>query len=413
MTPLLACALALSTSLQAPSSDRVALWTDDALFLVEEYEHRHPRPWFGCPREEFERSMDAFLTGLEGWSEERTRAEFMRLFARLSEQGRDGHSAIWPTGGGMLPLQLYSFVDGWFVVSADAAELVGARVTALGGVPIEEVASRLAPLLTRDNEWNLRAKLALALLMTELLTGVDVPARDGAFELSLERAGKRETRAFTARPGGLHAAFGRPDLPARPGARWLARRDEAFRYEILDPGRTLYLQYNEVTTRDAHGRTLADFTAEVVRVFGERECQRLVLDVRSNGGGDNTTFGPLIDALKAPPFERHGVLFALIGRGTFSAAGNFVTALERDTRAILIGEPTGGAPNQYGDAQTVVLPNHADLLVRVSTRYHQFARADDPRLTHEPHLAVPLRSGDYFTDQDPVLAAALAYVPPK
>ena len=412
MTPLLACALALLAS-PATASDRVTLWTDDALFLVEEYERRHPDPWFGCPREEFERSMDAFLTGIEGWSEERTSAEFQRLFTRIAEQGRDGHSGIWPMGGGTLPLQLYSFVDGWFVVAADEADLVGTRVTALGGVPIEELARRLAPLLTRDNEWNLRDKLALALLSADLLAGVEVPVAEGGVELGLQRGGAGENRLLALRPGGLHAVWARPALPPRPGARWLAQRDQAFRYEILEPEKALYLQFNEVTARDASGRALADFAAEIVRVFGERKLERLVVDVRSNGGGNNTTFGPLIDALKAPPFERSGVLFALIGRHTFSAAGNFVTALERDTRAILIGEPTGGAPNQYGDAQTVVLPNHADLLVRVSTRYHEFSRADDPRLTHEPHLAVPLRSGDYFTDQDPVLAAALAYVPPK
>ena len=412
MSTLLACVLALSAA-QAPASDRVTLWTDDALFLVEEYERRHPRPWFGCPREEFERSMDVFLAGIEAWSEERTCAEFLRLFARIAEQGRDGHSGIWPTQGGMLPLQLYWFVDGWFVVAADEPELVGAQVTALGGVPIGEATERLAPLLTRDNEWNLRDQLALALAGTTLLAGVGIPCTEAGLAMTFVRGGKSEERRIAAQRLDVGALSFRHGLPTRPGVRWLAQREQAFRYEVLEPEKTLYLQFNEVTARDAHGRALADFAAEVVRVFGERECQRLVLDVRSNGGGDNTTFGPLIDALKAPPFERHGTVFALIGRGTFSAAGNFVTALERDTHAILIGEPTGGAPNQYGDAQTVVLPNHKDLLVRVSTRYHEFSRADDARLTHEPHLSVPLRSSDYFTDQDPVLAAALAYVPPK
>jgi hypothetical protein len=396
-----------------PASDRIEQWTEDALFLVEEIERRHPRPWFGCPREEFERSIDGFLSGVEGWSEERTRVEFLRLFARVAEQGRDGHTSLWPLGGETLPLQLYSFVDGWWVVAARDAELVGTRVTSLGGVPVAEVAERLAPLLTRDNEWNLRDKLALALLSGQLLAGVDVPVVEGALELGFQRGGKDESKRLVLQPGGLPAVFARPALPMRPGLRWLEHRDEAFRYEVLEGERVLYVQYNEVTARDANGRELASFAAEVARTFGERDLTRLVLDVRSNGGGNNGTFGPLIDVLKTAPFDRSGVLFALIGRHTFSAAGNFVTTLERETRAILIGEPTGGAPNQYGDAQAVDLPNHKDLLVRVSTRYHEFSFADDPRLTHEPHLAVPLRSSDYFAGKDPVLAAALAYVPPK
>lgn len=412
MSQLLACVLALTVA-PTPSSDRVERWTEDALYLVEEIERQHPRPWFGCPREEFERSIDAFLSGIEGWSEVRTRAEFLRLFARIAEQGRDGHTTFLPLGGGTLPLQLYSFVDGWWVVAAQDAELVGARVTALGGVSIDEVAGRLAPLLTRDNEWNLRDKLALALLSGELLAGVEVPVAEDGIELGFQRDGKDGVRKLRLQAGGLPAVWARPALPTRPGVRWLERRDEAFRHEILAAERVLYVQYNEVTARDASGRELASFAAELARLFVERDLVRLVLDVRSNGGGNNGTFGPLIDVLKAAPFDRPGVVFALIGRHTFSAAGNFVTTLERDTRAILIGEPTGGAPNQFGDARTVTLPHHKDLLVRVSTRYWEFSRADDARLTHEPHLAVPLRAADYFADRDPVLAAALTYVPPK
>ena len=141
--------------------------------------------------------------------------------------------------------------------------------------------------------------------------------------------------------------------------------------------------------------------------------EALIVDVRANGGGNNTTFGPLIQALQSPSINRPGVLFGLIGRHTFSAAGNFVTVLQRDTRAILVGEPTGGAPNQYGDARNVALPHHPGILVRIATRYHSFGGPNDKRLTHEPQLSVPLRARDYFAGQDPVLRAALEYQPPK
>jgi C-terminal processing protease CtpA/Prc len=158
---------------------------------------------------------------------------------------------------------------------------------------------------------------------------------------------------------------------------------------------------------DGSGRALADFAAEMVRIFEERGLARLVLDARSNGGGDNTTFGPLIAALRTPSLDRPGVLYGLIGRSTFSAAGNFAAVLAQDTQAFLVGEPSGGGPNQFGDAVPVPLPHHPELLVRLSTRYHRFGPADDARLAVEPDLAVPLSSADYFAGRDPVLRAAL------
>jgi C-terminal processing protease CtpA/Prc len=156
------------------------------------------------------------------------------------------------------------------------------------------------------------------------------------------------------------------------------------------------------------GEPVGELGARIARTFDAERLERVVLDLRWNGGGDNTTFGPLVGALKANAgIDRQGVLFALVGRATFSAAGNLVTVLERDTRAILVGEPTGGAPNQYGDSQPLALAHHPELLVFVSTRYHAFGGPADARLTHEPDIALPPRAADYFAGRDPALDRAL------
>jgi C-terminal processing protease CtpA/Prc len=199
-----------------------------------------------------------------------------------------------------------------------------------------------------------------------------------------------------------------PPLGSLPSSRG---RERAWWSEVLPAERALYVQFNEVRASDAAGQSLAEFAATLAPTVEREALERVIVDVRWNGGGDNTTFGPLIDALRDPRLDRPGRLFGLIGRHTYSAAGNFVTVLERDTGAVLVGEPTGGAPNQYGDASAVHLPNHPELLVRVSTRYHAFSKADDPRVTHEPDVLVPLRSEDYFAGRDPVLARACTYAP--
>jgi C-terminal processing protease CtpA/Prc len=145
-----------------------------------------------------------------------------------------------------------------------------------------------------------------------------------------------------------------------------------------------------------------------VRTFEAGDVERVVLDLRLNGGGDNTTFGPLIQAIQeSPDLNRRGKLYALISRHTFSAAGNFITVLQRDTEAILVGQPTGGAPNQYGDARMLTLPHVPWLRVSIATRYHVFGIDGDERVTHEPELMVPLTAADYFSRSDRVLETAL------
>ena len=95
------------------------------------------------------------------------------------------------------------------------------------------------------------------------------------------------------------------------------------------------------------------------------------------------------------------------GRDTFSAAGSFAADLDRYTSAVFVGEPTGGAPSQYGDATTLELPL-AGLSVRVATRYQQFDPPGSQRLAVEPEIAVTVSADDFFAGRDRVLAAALA-----
>ncbi|NOT31409.1 MAG: hypothetical protein HOP15_13260 [Planctomycetes bacterium] len=413
---LLALALTFATGFVAPQQAKSAeSWADDALHLVAEIERLHPKPFFGCPQADFEAGVDAFFGSIEGASEPRALVELMRLVALLSQKGRDGHTGVWPLKARYLPLRAYGFADGWFVVEADPeqGEWIGAELVSVAGVPVGEACKRLAPLLTSDNEWNLRLKLGQALACADVLVGAELGTDPARARIELVRDGKRSALELACRERHLHDLWGGFNLPTRAGVTWLEGREQAYRLQVLEPERALYVQFNEVTARAGDGKLLTDFAAELVRTFEERKLAKVIVDVRSNRGGDNTTFGPLIAALQTPSINRPGVLFGLIGRDTFSAAGNFVTVLERDTKAILVGEPTGGAPNQYGDAKPVPLPNHPDVMVQVSTRYHQFGAPGDERLTHEPHLAVPLRSSAFFAGQDPVLRAALDYQPPR
>ena len=422
MTPMLPSLLLTVSSLvpalrpfPLQSSDRLDAWREDLGHLIGEMERLHPDPYFGTPRADFEAAIDGVFAQLDTLSDEGVVLEIMRLVALISSEGRDGHSVVIPGADyHYMPVRVYGFADGWFVVSADGplAERIGARVTGVGRVTIEEAMELLAPCLNKDNEHDLRARLPLGLVCTEMLHAVGIS--DDPLRVTLTLVGAHgQTSEVTVQGVDFPSwmAWGRFEmrLPARERGLIDEGSEQAYWYRELPEQRALYFQYNAVLSRDERGRGLGDFARELRDVYEEGEFDRLVIDLRKNPGGDNTTFGPLIEALKACDAAKgEGKLRALISRHTFSACGNFVTVLERETTAVLVGEPTGGAPNQYGDAQPVHLPNHSGIQVRISTVYHEFGGPDDSRLTHEPDLAVELTSEDYFAGRDPVLEAALA-----
>ena len=94
------------------------------------------------------------------------------------------------------------------------------------------------------------------------------------------------------------------------------------------------------------GKTLGQFSERLRAFIAANAVERLVIDMRHNGGGNYATYAPFLEMIRANQFiNRPGKLFTIIGRGTFSDASNF-TDIERATSTLLVGEATGGSPNQ-------------------------------------------------------------------
>ena len=141
----------------------------------------------------------------------------------------------------------------------------------------------------------------------------------------------------------------------------------------------------------------------------ELDAQRIIIDLRFNGGGDETVIWPLWQALeKSERFSDKGDIIGLISRQTFSSAMSNSHQLRDTCGAVLIGEPTGGKPNHFGQLSSFTLPN-TGITISHSTKWFQKIEGD-PDAVH-PDVLIPWRSDPLFTGQDPVLEAALTYEP--
>ncbi len=84
--------------------------------------------------------------------------------------------------------------------------------------------------------------------------------------------------------------------------------------------------------------------------------------------------------------------------------------LEKHTKTLFVGEPTGASPNMYGDAEKIVLPN-SGLEVWASALHWVYSEPRDNRPWIAPDIPAEHSSADYRARRDPALEAILAYVP--
>ena len=126
-----------------------------------------------------------------------------------------------------------------------------------------------------------------------------------------------------------------------------------------------------------------------------RAVERLIIDVRLNGGGNNELNRPIWHALlRSDRLNQKGRLWVIIGPKTFSAAMNFVDDMELNTRATFVGEPTGETPNMWGDPVSLRLPN-SGIVVQTSTLWWQMEDPRDQRPFRAPDIAAPMSFTDY------------------
>jgi hypothetical protein len=373
--------------------------------LLSSLDRTHPNAWHGIERADFVAALDAYEAALPDYAPEEAVVELMRVTGLLSREGRDGHQFALPLNGSegpALPLTVYEFTQGVTITAAAPPHesLVGTRIIAIAGTPIEDVLAAIEPLVPRDGPATVPAFRPIFLPRTDVLRGLGI-AGDGPIELTVERDGREVVESVEPVPFDEYRAWladrGMQQLPATDRLRYLTD-PEPLTIELLEDG-VLYVRYRSVQ---------APSIDEARDMVESGAVRRLVLDLRQNPGGDNTTYGPLLELVRDFAAAHPGQLRVLIDRVTFSAAANLSADVERRTDAVYIGEPMGGGLNFWDDVTFVrldALP--VPMQVGVSTRYWEFADPDDPRLTIEPDVSIPATSEDYFAGIDPVLEAAL------
>jgi hypothetical protein len=386
----------------------------DVRALGAAVETTHPAPFRSISRERFRAEVDALAQRASSISRSELLVGVLRLIALLGP--RNGHTGLFPGDPAndpplhLYPIRLHHFADGVFVVDAIDKSLVRTRLVAVEGTPVHRALELVHPLVPHDNESNLRGMAPHYLLTAEVLDGLGIADDDGPAEFTLERPGGDQVNVtLTPITGPRYAsAFSDPlhghypsVLPRASKPMYLAASDKVLWARTLVAARAVYVGYNAVV------RPLTAVLEEIDRLARAERTRRVIVDVRLNGGGDNTTYAGLKTIFASRAVNRRGKLYLLTGRATFSAAANFAAEIDRDTRAIVVGEPTGGGIETYGDTTPVRLES-TGWQVYIAERYHERKRGpNDARLAVEPDIRIDVTSAQYFARRDPVLARAL------
>ena len=394
-------------------------WQADLRFLQQTVHDDYPFLFKKVTAEKFDAEVEKFHRGIPQMADHEILAGFSRIVALFGY----GHTDIGWYGGPVnyhrSRFNLYYFSDGLYVqgVHQDHRDALGARVTAVEGMPVDKALQAIRPLVPAENDQYFKAFGINLLAIPEALHAQGVTKElKTTVTLSLEKDGRAFEYSFPA-PEATRLPVHYSLMPQE--GEWLDARDQSQTplylqeldrisfFQYLPEQRTVYVRQSQI--QDDPQEAIPDFYARVFDFIEKNEVEKLVLDLRLNGGGNNYKNKPIVTGIiRTEKIDQAGKLFVIIGRRTFSACQNLVNELDNYTNAIFVGEPTAENINFYGDNNRVELP-HSKLAVYLSFAWWQ----DKPQWENAdwlaPHLAAEMSFDDYRSNRDPVLQAALEF----
>lgn len=343
--------------------------------------------------------------------------------ARIVSLFKYGHTSLsWfqsPFKYHVALVNFYWFSDGLYAEGADKkyAAIIGAKLIKVEGMPIEQVLERLKPLVPVENDQYYKAYGLDMLNRPEALHAQGITKElKRTIRYSFEKEGKiievevatkekfdlpREY-GFTKQEGEWASARSQGSTPF-----YLKHLDKNYYYEYLPASKTVYVRQSQVV--DDRSENILNFYKKVFEFIDSNEVDKLVLDVRLNGGGNNFKNKPVITGIiECKKINKPGKLFVIIGRRTFSACQNLVNELSTYTNAIFVGEPTGENVNFFGDNRRINLPK-TGIPVYLSFAWWQDKPQWDNSKWLAPKIAVEMSFEEYKNNGDPVLEACLKF----
>ncbi|NER11324.1 Tetratricopeptide repeat-containing protein [Muriicola jejuensis] len=394
-------------------------YREDLLFLQKTVHEAYPFLFKKTTAADFDKEVTALYEAIPDLEDHEVLVGLTRLVASFEY----GHTVLgyWENVIPIhqLPIVLYHFDDGVYLqgVHKDYAGALGTRLLAIEDMPIEEVLKRMRPVVPAENDQFVKAYGIHYLTFPEFLHAQGVlKEMNTTVKVTIEKDGKQIKQEIRAVP---MKRFPRQYGMVVPDGDWLESRDQSatplylknldkiYYYEYLPEQKAVYVRQSQI--QDDSLQSIPEFYKEVFDFIDRNEVDKMILDVRLNGGGNNYKNKPVVTGVIAnKKINQPGKFFVILGRRTFSACQNLVNELHNYTNAIFVGEPTAENINFYGDNQPVILPN-TQLKAYLSFAWWQ----DKPQWENKPALYPQIATGltfeQYRTNQDPALEAVLSF----
>lgn len=385
-------------------NQRNILLKEDLEYFKKKLPKLHKNLFSIITKEEFETRTTELINNIDKQNNKQVFTELNKIVASIG----DAHTAMNLMEGYGFPLELWIFDGKVYVVNTDLKlkEMMNGQIVKINGVDMEQVIDQLSSLIPHENDSWLMAMIPSYLLIPNYMYNLGIIAYEHEAVFTIDKAGELMDFTVTAINNDETIEY----VDNTTANAMVGKFDKYYDYKYYPDQKAVCLSYN--VCMDMEELTFKAFNDEMFEVIEDNKVEKIIIDLRSNTGGNSTIIKPFINRLKSYTAATKNVkVYTLIGRNTFSS-GMFAIYEVKDNipNAISVGEPTGGALDRYGDIKILTLPN-SRIPISYSTKYFKFSDMfqykNEGVDTFIPDIPMQPTIEDYKNGTDTVLAYAL------
>ena len=312
---------------------------------------KHKNLFAKISKEDFEKNIGKLEKKLGNLSKE----EFEIELAKIIKKVGDEHTIVVPNFTNLFPLEVAFFKEGIFYTTKNSNGLTYGKVKKIGKNSTNSVLRKFKTVIQNENEYYFQSMFQSFVKIPNYLKGLNI--NEDLTKLNLEFGNQKIM---------LNSIPRKEYVPIRNTNLLRYSKNNNYWFDYQKDKKLLYINYSKCN--EIKDYPFSQFSDDVFKVINTQEISKIVIDLRDNGGGNSAIIKPLLEKLKTSKLNNENSLYVLIGKITFSSALMNAITLKKDFKSTLVGEPTSGNINHYGEVKGIQLPN-TKAIIQFSTKY--------------------------------------------